>query len=140
MAQQPLLDFTSTGEIFIRTSEQIRKSISSRVKNELRPEMQAYMIEVQGEIEDSTANGEPTKRTPKERAGLILAVFRNEHMSPSVLLVRQCLERAVICQKEIDELLFIWHNLQEDPDFIYKLNIEQVTRYGMVPLEVEARG
>ncbi len=135
MAQQMILDFiTPGGEQFLKTADQIKTGISARVRNELKPELQTYMREVQDELDAVTVEGASIKRTPTERAGLLLAVFQNEHLSPAVLLVRQCLEHAVVCQKEIDELMFIFHNLQEDQNALYRLSLDQVKKYGMIPL------
>ncbi len=124
MAAQPILDFTANGEVFLRTSKNIKDSIKARVHNELRAELQSYMQEVQGEIDGQDSVG---------RAGLFLAVFRNEHLNPAALLTRCCLEKAAACQEEMDALMLIWHNLQSTESFTYKLTLDQITRYGMVP-------
>ncbi len=122
--KQMIIDMQD-GEVFMVSGEDIKKAIRSRVHDELRAEMQAYMKEVQGEIE--------TQESWTSRAGLFLAVFRNKNLSPSALLARQCLERSAECQDEIDELMFISHNIQLDPAILYKLSLKQLIRYGMKP-------
>lgn len=113
------------GEVFMVTGEEIQAAIRSRVHDELRSEMQAHMKEVQGEIEG--------QESWTSRAGLFLSVFRGKNLSPSALLTLGCLERAVACQNEIDELMFIWHNVKADPGILYRLSLKQLVRYGMKP-------
>lgn len=122
------------GETFMVTGEAIKKAIRSRCHDELRGEMQSYMREVASEIEESTdAEGHATKRSQEERAGLFLAVMRSTNASPPVLLLRSCLAKSAAAQDEIDELMYIFHNIQEDPGVLYKLNLKQLKRYGMMP-------
>ena len=122
MAAPVVLDMQE-GEVFMLEGGVIKLAIQAQA-DRLKVQLRAYMVEVQGEIEALNKEG---------RAGLFLEVMRNKDLSPPVLLVSQCLARAVACQNEIDDLLHIYHNITEHQGVIYKLNLRQLKRYGMVP-------
>jgi hypothetical protein len=122
MAQQPLLDFRE-GETFLKTGVEIRTSIRSQIHDSLMIEMLAFMAEVRGELEGLAAS---------DSASLFFAIMLNENLSPQSLLVRRCLERACECQREINELTYIYNNISTD-NILYKLTLPQVIRYGLAP-------
>ncbi len=119
-------------ETFMVGGEYIKKAIQARVRDELRGQLQAYMTEVQNEIDEAVdPEGVGIKRTPEERAGLVLAVFRTSNESPPVLLLRQCLDRAKGIQDEIEDLEHIYQNINPDPAVLYRLNLKQLKQYGL---------
>ncbi len=123
MPQQPMLDIRE-GEIFLKTSVEIKTAIRSQIHDNLQAELNRFMTEVQGELEGINH---------VQAAGLFLAVMMNSHLQPKALLTRSCLDKAVHCQNEINELTFICNNLQPEENFLYKLSLDQVKRYGMAP-------
>jgi hypothetical protein len=122
MAQQPMLDVRE-GLVFLKTADQIRQAIKSQI-GVLHTEITSFMEEVQGELEGLKA---------PEAAVLFLAIMANEKLNPSAMLTRRCLDRSVECQQEIAELTLICNNLQPEQNFLYKLSLEQIKRYGMSP-------
>jgi len=123
MAQQPLLDFSERElEVFIKTSAEIKAAIRARIHDVLQAEVAACMTEVRGELEGLTAD---------DAAALFLAVTMGQDNSPKTLLVRECLRHAKEHKAEIAALTHVYHNLHPDP--LYRLNLQQVVRYGLLP-------
>lgn len=119
MAATPIFDFRD-GEVFLISSEVLKKALKSQIYDVLQAEMSSFMAEVEGELQGQNA---------KSSSALFLSIMMNEHLSPKALLIRRCLERAVECQKEIKVLTYMHNNLTQG--LSYKLNLKQLERFGL---------
>ena len=120
---QLVLDYRD-GEFFMVPAKKLQQAIRSQIHDSLQVEQDLYMKEIEGEIGGLNS---------RDIAALLLAISLNKSPGPATMLVKNCLTRAVECQKEIEELTYVYNNLTISPDLMYKITIEQAKRFGLSP-------
>lgn len=121
MPQQMIFDMRE-GEVFIHEGKTLKAALYAKIQNVLKQRLLGYMTEVQGELDG---------QTPQVISDLLLGLKLTRDLDAKTILVKECLRRAEEVQREIEFLEYVQANLRDD--IVYKLNLDQVIRYGIKP-------
>jgi hypothetical protein len=114
----PVVDMT-TSEVFFKSAADLTRSIFLRINDELAPELDAFMIEVDGELQGLDS---------KQVATLLLSISIGKALGPKAMLLKNSLDRAVSVTNEIEALSYVVNNLNNE--VLYKLDLSLLKRYG----------